>query len=213
MNLHAPQRAAVPATRILKLDRQASSSSHQATHFPTGEGAVREHVYAILQRWAQSGRPTRETYLEGARELEARRRRFEWGGLWPQSPQMVTATVDDGWGRGLEVIEALAAALGVAVHPLGVLQSPATIVSACRHLEPDLLGLTVLQFDSDTSVQQIAAALPPVTTMIAGGAAYRYDPEFAERTGTHAVACDGVAFVKFLLNFQPLARRGKDRVS
>lgn len=168
-----------------------------------GVSAMRDRVLVMLQDWARRGKPTRETYLRGARNLEALRRQSQWGGLWPRPPMMVTATLDDGWGHGLEIIETLAAAVGVAVHPLGVLQSPAAIVKACRERKPDLLGMTVLQFDSDEGVKQITASLPPMTTMIAGGAAYRYDPAFANRTGTHFVARDGRAFLHFLLHFQP----------
>jgi methylmalonyl-CoA mutase cobalamin-binding subunit len=120
---------------------------------------------------------------------------------------MVTATLDDGWGHGLAVIEALAVAVGVVVHALGVRQPPATIVNACHDKQADLLGLTVLQFDSDEDLIAITRALPPETTLIAGGAAFIYDPEFAARTGTPVVARDGAAFLTFLLQFQPVERR------
>lgn len=173
---------------------------------------MRDRVSDLLQQWFRRGKPSREDYLEMARELEAMRRQSEWGGLWPQPPSMITATLDDGWGHGLDIIEALAAAVGVAVHSLGVLQSPETIVQACRERQPDLLGLTVLQFDSDDALIRITRSLPPVTTLIAGGAAYRYDPEFAERTGTHAVARDGIAFLRFLLGYQPIGNPANERL-
>lgn len=173
---------------------------------------MRDRVSDLLQQWFRRGKPSREDYLEMARELEAMRRQSEWGGLWTQPPSMITATLDDGWGHGLDIIEALAAAVGVAVHSLGVLQSPETIVQACRERQPDLLGLTVLQFDSDDALIRITRSLPPVTTLIAGGAAYRYDPEFAERTGTHAVARDGIAFLRFLLGYQPIGNPANERL-
>jgi len=173
---------------------------------------VRDRVSEMLQNWARQGKPTREDYMKGARMLETLRRQSEWGGLWPQSPLMLTATLDDGWGNGLDIIETLAASVGVTVQALGVLQSPATIVQACRDRQPALLGLTVLQFDSDEAVLQITDALPPVTTLIAGGAAYLYDPEFAERTGTHAVARDGIGFLRFLLGYQPVENSAIERL-
>lgn len=173
---------------------------------------MRDRVAEMLQDWSRQGKPTREDYLEGARKLAALRRQSEWGGLWRQPPSMITATLDDGWGHGLDIIEALAAAVGVAVHSLGVLQAPASIVQACRDRQPDLLGLTVLQFDSDDALARITRALPPVTTLIAGGAAYLYDPEFAERTGTHAVARDGIAFLRFLLAYQPVGNSDNERL-
>lgn len=167
---------------------------------------MRDRVIDMLQAWERQGRVSREDYLAGARVLDALRR-AEGRGLWPRAPSMLTATLDDGWGHGLEVIEALAAAVGVGIHALGLLQSPAAIVRACRERRPDLLGLTVLQFDTDDDLAAITGALPPGTTLIAGGAAFRYDPDFAARTGTHAVAYDGAAFLRFLLHYQPAEGR------
>jgi B12 binding domain len=168
---------------------------------------VRDRVSGLLQQWSRRGKPSREDYMAMARELEAWRRQSAPGGLWAKPPLMVTATLDDGWGHGLDIIEALAASVGVTLHSLGVLQSPETIVQACRDRQPDLLGLTVLQFDSEDALIHITGSLPPVTTLVAGGAAYRYDPELAERTGTHVVARDGMAFLRFLLGYQPPGHR------
>jgi len=168
---------------------------------------VRDAVGELLRKWRRKGKPTREDYLDGARELETLRRQSPHRGLWTPPPLMVTATLDDGWGHGLDIIEALAAAVGVAVHPLGVLQRPDAILAACHAKHADLLGLTVLQFDSDDDLAVVARGLPPETTLIAGGAAFIYDPEFAARTGTPHVARDGAAFLAFLLRFYP-ARTG-----
>jgi len=164
---------------------------------------VRDAVGELLRKWRRKGKPTREDYLDGARALEILRRQSPSGGLWTKPPVMVTATLDDGWGHGLDIIEALAAAVGVAVHPLGVLQRPDAILAACHAKHADLLGLTVLQFDSDDDLRAITHGLPPGTTLIAGGAAFIYDPEFAARTGTPYVARDGAAFLAFLLRFYP----------
>ena len=119
-------------------------------------------------------------------------------GLWVQPPLMVTATIDDGWGHGLEVIEKLAQAAGVKIHSLGLLQSPESIVNACLELSPRLLGLTVLQLDSDDWVADIVRGLPASTLLVAGGPAFKYDEDFARRTGTHVVVKNGAAFLGFL---------------
>jgi len=171
---------------------------------------MRDAVNDLLRYWDRMGKPTREDYLKGASQLDALRGRTEGNGLWAQPPLMVTATLDDGWGHGVAVIESLATAVGVRIHALGVLQPPAAIVKACRDQQPDLLGLTVLQFDSDEDLMVITAALPPRTTLIAGGAAYRYDSDFAKRTGTHAVAHDGRAFLRFLRDYRPLGQPRHD---
>jgi methylmalonyl-CoA mutase cobalamin-binding subunit len=169
---------------------------------------MRDDISALLQKWRLKGKPTREDYLAGARTLESLRRESPRRGLWPKPPLMITATLDDGWGHGLDVIEALAAAVGVAVHRLGVLQRPEGILATCREQQADLLGLTVLQFDSDDDLTEITRGLPPETTLIAGGAAFVYDPEFAARTGTLHVARDGAAFLRFLIGFNPIDRGG-----
>jgi methylmalonyl-CoA mutase cobalamin-binding subunit len=167
---------------------------------------VRATIEALLTEWERHP-PTRQGYLEAAERLAADRRQSGHEALWPRPPCMLTATLDDGWGHGLEVIQALAAAVGVRVAPLGVLQTPPAIVAACRREHADLLGLTVLQFDSDDAVRHIVISLPKSTTLIAGGAAYQYDPNFAERTGTPFVARNGAGFLRFLLTFRPADRR------
>ncbi len=113
---------------------------------------------------------------------------------------MATATIDDGLGHGLEVIEKLAEGAGVRIHSLGLLQSPESIVKACLELSPRLLGLTVLQLDSDDWVAEIVRGLPPSTLLVAGGPAFQYDADFARRTGTHVVVKNGAAFLQFLIS-------------
>ncbi len=161
---------------------------------------MRARIEALLNYWRDNP-PTREGYLEATAALVA-------GGqpdpepLWPRSPCMVTATLDDGWGHGLDIIHALAEAVGIHVEPLGVLQPPETVVAACRRHRPELLGLTVLQFDADDALRHILEHLPATTTLIAGGAAYQFDPDFAKRTQTPFVARNGAAFLQFLLNYR-----------
>ncbi len=164
---------------------------------------MRKKNERLLAQWERRA-PTRQGYMEAAGQLRAHRQQAGHKALWPRTIRMLTATVDDGWGYGLEVIHALAEAIGVRVAPLGVLQAPEAIVAACRRKRPDLLGLTVLQFDSDDAVRHIVDRLPAATTLVAGGAAYQYDPDFAARTRTPFVARHGAAFLRFLLHYQPL---------
>lgn len=158
----------------------------------------RQILQECLWNW-EAASPTRESYLNAARELSVWRTERNHGGLWESPPLMVTATLDDGWGHGLEVIEKLAAATGIRIHSLGLLLSPENIVKACLKLSPRFLGLTVLQLDSDDWLSDIVCRIPPSTLLIAGGAAFRYDPDFARRTGTPVVVKNGAAFLKFLL--------------
>jgi methylmalonyl-CoA mutase cobalamin-binding subunit len=159
----------------------------------------RQKLLDCIHGW-ESISPTRESYLNAARELTAWRFERSHPGLWALPPLMVTATIDDGLGHGLEVIEKLAEATGVKIHSLGLLQSPESIVKACLELSPRLLGLTVLQLDSDDWVADIARRLPPSTLLVAGGPAFQYDEDFARRTGTHMVVKNGAAFMQFLIS-------------
>ena len=159
----------------------------------------RQKLLDCLHGWERIS-PTREAYLNAARDLTAWRSDHHHPGLWALAPLMVTATIDDGWGHGLEVIEKLAQATGVIIHSLGLLQSPESIVNACLELNPRLLGLTVLQLDSDDWVADIVRRLPPSTLLVAGGPAFQYDEDFARRTGTHVVVKNGAAFLKFLVS-------------
>jgi methanogenic corrinoid protein MtbC1 len=116
---------------------------------------------------------------------------------------MVTATLDDGLGQGLKIIETFAEAIGMRLVSLGLLQSAATIVNACRDEKPDFLGLTVLQFDTEEALTAIAGQLPKNTRIVAGGPAFSGDPDFAERTGTHYAARNVAAFLRFMLDEAP----------
>jgi methylmalonyl-CoA mutase cobalamin-binding subunit len=160
----------------------------------------RQKLLDCLHRW-ESLSPTRESYLNAALELTAWRSERNHSGLWALAPLMVTATIDDGWGHGLEVIEKLATATGMQIHSLGLLQSPESIVNNCLKLNPGLLGLTVLQLDSDDWVADIVRGLPSSTIMVAGGPVFQYDEDFARRTGTHVVVKNGAAFLQFLMNW------------
>lgn len=160
----------------------------------------RQKLLDCLHGWERIS-PTREAYLNAARGLTAWRSDRNHPGLWALAPLMVTATIDDGMGHGLEVIENLAEAAGVRIYSLGLLQSPESIIKACLELNPRFLGLTVLQFDSDDWVADIVRKLPSSTLLVAGGTAYQYDEDFARRTGTHMVVKNGAAFLRFLMNW------------
>ena len=72
-------------------------------------------------------------------------------------------------------------------------------MSACRDLEPMLLGLTVLQFDTEEDLAFIARNIPATTRIVAGGPVFKADPDLAKRAGIHRVADDAADFLKFLL--------------
>jgi len=129
----------------------------------------RDRVRDQLQSWQQSGIPSRQRLVDQASRILALRDAMAIPGLWHNPPLMLAATLDDGFGHGLEIIRLWAEAVGMQVHFAGLLLNPSQILEACRRLQPDLLGVTVLQFDTAESVQRIAESLPPGTRLIAGG--------------------------------------------
>jgi hypothetical protein len=155
----------------------------------------------VLHRWRNQGIPARGELLELADELAEFGKANGYEGLWGESlaPLLVTATIDDGWGHGIEIIDRYARALGLRTHFLGLLQAPVTIVDYCRLQLPQWLGLTVLQFDSEEVIKWICARLPAQTQLILGGPLFRVDPELAERVGAHQVARNIADFVELML--------------
>lgn len=159
-------------------------------------------INAYLSQW-NSVPPTRS-------ELEiAVNRILEWKSihskavLWKKSPFMITATLDDGWGHGIQLIQRFAEAAGVKVFSLGLLQKVEAVVAACQMNMPDILGLTVLQFDTEDQLLTISRSKPTHTRIVAGGPVFSADPDFACRTGVDFVARSAADFWRFLLQFQP----------
>jgi methanogenic corrinoid protein MtbC1 len=123
-------------------------------------------------------------------------------GLWGMPPIMITATLDDGLGHGLEIIRMFSEAAGLEIIDLGLLVTPEKIITACKKNKPDLLGLTVLQFDSEENILMISRNLPERTKIIAGGPVFAADRGFARRTGIHFAAKNVAYFIRFLLQFE-----------
>ena len=145
------------------------------------------------------GKPSRTELLAAADKMRQWKKANRIAGLWPAPPLMVTATLDDAMGHGLDLIHHYADLAGLKIHPLGLLQTAESVAAACRELEPALLGLTVLQFDSEDDLVLIARNIPATTRIVAGGPVFKGDPELARRTGVHRVASDAADFLKYIL--------------
>ena len=159
----------------------------------------REAIDRLASQWHSSGLPSRQEVDQAADKLMRLRAELNIQGLWEPPPVMVTATLDDGLGQGLAVIEKFATAIGIQLISLGLMQTPEAIIAACRLYQPDYLGMTVLQFDSEDDVISIAEKLPPRTRIVAGGPVFSADPKFTERTGTHYAAKNVADFLRFML--------------
>ncbi len=165
------------------------------------DNPLRERILRQLEDWKRTGRPSRQLLLAAAEDLIAWRRDRKTAGLWPEpdSPLMATATLDDGFGHGLIVIHRFAEAAGVRVVHLGKLLSAEAVVAGCRAHRPDLLGLTVLQLDTEADLAAIRRQIDPATRIVAGGPVFTADPELAERVGIDFAARDAAAFWRYLL--------------
>ena len=160
---------------------------------------LKEHLQSLVQEWKIHGIPTRMGLQELFAETTEWKNRLRIESWWGSPPLLLTATLDDGWGNGLQLIEQCARTADVRVVSLGLLQTPQAILSQCRKLEPELLGLTVLQFDSEPDLKWLAERLPAKTRLLVGGPLFRIDPELAERTEIHCAARNIADFLEFLL--------------
>lgn len=154
----------------------------------------------LAEEWVRSGLPPRGELEILARELGAWKKDEGISGLWPFSPpSMVTATIDDGMGYGLQIIHRWADVMGMRVSYLGILKSAEEIIEECRRVRPHILGMTVLQFDTESDLIHIRRNLPDMTRFVAGGPVFRGDSDLANRIGIHFMARDLSHFLRFVL--------------
>jgi len=165
---------------------------------------LRAKICEVLKTLGQTAHPSRTLFTDEARKLLEWKDRHGISGLWDEPPLMLTATLDDGWGHGLEVIRLYAAAAGAEVHHLGLLCTPEFIIEECRKQEPDMLGMTVLQFDTEDALAAIRREIPVKTQIIAGGPLFRADPELSTRCGIDVTAKDAAEFMTYLLAWRRL---------
>jgi methylmalonyl-CoA mutase cobalamin-binding subunit len=164
---------------------------------------LRDRLIDLLSDWEISGRPTRTGFKSAAEEIIRWKKKNHISGLWEIPPLFVTATIDDGWGHGLQLIHLWAKVVGLKVQALGLLVKPEEIIRKCLRLNPDFLGMTVLQFDTEDDLILITRNLPSKTRVIVGGPIFSADPELAGRTGVHFVAKNAADFISFMLKFEP----------
>jgi len=158
-----------------------------------------DRLIQLVSGLLENGRPARTELLAAAEEILQWKTENKVAGLWTDPPLMVTATLDDAMGHGLDLIHQYAELAGLKVRALGLLQSAETVAATCRELNPALLGLTVLQFDTEEDLIQIARNIPETTRIVAGGPVFKADSELARRVGIHRVAADAADFLTYLL--------------
>ncbi len=164
---------------------------------------LRQRLNQLLSEWDNFGMPTRSGFQTAAEEMIKWRKKTGVAGLWENPPLMLTATIDDGWGHGLQLIHLWAKAIGLKLHSLGILKTAREIINKCRQLQPEILGMTVLQFDTEDDLILISRNLPSKTFFIAGGPIFSADPELASRSGIDYVASSAADFLKIMLRYEP----------
>lgn len=167
---------------------------------PDAVATFQSVVRQLAQDWQKTGLPSRQVLDRAAGALVEKRRELSVPGIWKDhTPVMVTATLDDGLGQGLSIIEKFAEAIGIRIIRQGLMQSAGAVIEACRCHTPDYLGMTVLQFDTEDELADISRALPEKTRIVAGGPVFNGDSEFAGRTGVHYAARNVSDFLLFML--------------
>jgi methylmalonyl-CoA mutase cobalamin-binding subunit len=162
---------------------------------------------ALLESWKIDGLPGRQTLMDTARDLLDWRKAHGINGLWLNEPVFATATLDDAWGHGLELIGAYAQVLGMRVIPLGLEKTARDIIDTCQDLQPEYLGMTILQFDSEEDLCEIGKNLPAKTRLVAGGPVFKSDPGMARRARVHFMAKNVGEFIRFMMSDNNLSRK------
>ena len=163
-------------------------------------GRLKEKLERFSREWMQKGLPSRQELERVADELTIWKNKLNINGLWDIRPLMITATLDDGLGQGLQIIQRYAQVLGLDVTPLGLLQKPENIIAACHRYNPAFLGLTILQLDTEADLCRVGHNIPSSTLLIAGGPVFKFDPEMAQRCNVSYVAGNVAYFVDYLLS-------------
>jgi hypothetical protein len=166
-----------------------------------GKRLLQVRLREIVKDWNRADRsfPSHSELESSGSMLLKWKRTEKIKGLWDDSPLMVSTTLDDGLGQGLRVINLFSEVAGLMVMPIGLLQPPEKIIDVCNKNFPDILGLTVLQFDSEEMIVKIRREIDPNIRIIAGGPVFTADSEFAERTGINFVAKNVASFLEYLL--------------
>lgn len=168
-----------------------------------GTEQLRDKLHSLSREWIARGLPSADALRQAAVELSAWKDTHGVQGIWERSPQMVTATIDDGIGQGIEIISIYAQLAGLQVDPLGLMQAPDHIIYRCKKQRPAILGLTILQLDSDEALAHIGHHLPPETALVAGGPVFKFDPDMAQRCGVTYMAANVADFIGYLLGWEP----------
>lgn len=154
-----------------------------------------EAVGKFLKRRNQEGIPPRWTLVEELKKLVELRQTLGVSSITPAPFRLLTATLDDGWGLGIEIIHHACDVLGVHYTFLGLMKSAQDITRSCEIEKPDAVGVTVLQEDTIEELLLLRRLITAETQIFAGGFGIRNLTPVAGIT----VFKDIVSFMSYLI--------------
>lgn len=167
----------------------------------TSRGQLREALADYVSELKASPGFSGSEILQTGRSMLARKKAGGVDGIFASPPGMMTATLDDGIGQGLSLIHCFAELAGVRLIPLGLMQAPETVINECQRQQPDILGITVLQYDTEELLcSDIIPHLPETVQVIAGGPVFKTMDQAELSAKPYRVYNDAGAFLAYLLN-------------
>ncbi len=170
----------------------------------TADSPLRAKLLELLEEWKANKFASRYEIEQSGHDLLEWKTSNRISGIWNESPLMITATLDDALGQGIELIQLFAQAAGMEVIPLGICRPATAIITECKKHLPDLLGLTVLRSDVEEDLIFIGQSIPSKTRLIAGGGPLLSDAEIIRDARICFVAKDIASFVRYMLDFKTL---------
>ncbi|MCX7822585.1 MAG: hypothetical protein N2260_03970 [Syntrophobacterales bacterium] len=128
-----------------------------------------EALEESIRNWEREGVPPRWTLIEQLKKLSDLRKSLGISSVLSSPFRFITATLDDGWGLGLEIIHRACDVLGIDYTFLGLLKSPEEIAKACSNEMPDAVGVTVIQEETLDKLLYLRRLLPDRIEIFAGG--------------------------------------------
>jgi methylmalonyl-CoA mutase cobalamin-binding subunit len=128
-------------------------------------------------------------------------------GLWKYPPKIITATMDDGMGQGLKMIHLFSRVAGLEIVHLGLMQSPKKIINECQKQNPDFLGMTILQFETEELLKTIIPQIPKQMQVLVGGPIFNTMPDNALQNKKYHSFNHISEYLHFLCNYEPKAIR------
>ncbi len=142
---------------------------------------------------------SREMLVSWAEEFLAYKKAKNFTGFLKKPQTMLTATIDDGLGMGIELISLYAKVAGIDVIKLGIMLSAEEIIDGCNRYKPDYLGLTVLQFDTQDDLIKISKNIDKNIKIIAGGPVFNLNTNFIKESGIDYVAKNAPDFLRLII--------------